>query len=324
MEHRGAGALCGHEVTAITGKAGYQPKLSRQACYGRTLVEGRFDCLEYADGLSVHLSDLTELADVTSQATLSPQVSFIVLLAGELCFTLDDLPVRLTSTSFDVSCGAMILESTTLLRRQVRAGAQVSKVHVTVTPGWLKKHCGDMTLDVWSQSLNRQQIVPTWSASRDMASAAKAILAPSERPAYLQKLFVQNQAAIIVSEGLCALHRLNCQNGSESRRVHQVAAVQEYLDNHLAEPLDLATIGRRFGMSVSTLQRYFKHSVGVTVASYIRYKRLEQARQQLQRKKVTVSQAAYMAGYSHPNNFIAAYKKRFGCCPGEERISSTR
>lgn len=322
MDKRRNAALRGHEVTAITSKAGYQPKLLRQACYSRKLVEGRFDCLEYADGLSVHLSDLTELADVTSEATLSPQVSFIVLLGGGLRFALNDISIHLASTSFDINCGVMILDSTTTLRRHLRDGAQVSKVHVTVTPEWLMKHCQDLALDVWSLSLDQQKAMPTWSASREMATAAKAILAPSDRPTCLQKLFVENQAAIIVSEGLSALHRMNSNSSSDSRRVHQIAAVQEYLDAHLTEPLNLAAVGRRFGMSTSTLQRYFKQATGMTVGSYVRCKRLEQAREQLRRNRTTVSQAAFLAGYAHPNNFITAYKKRFGCCPGEESCSN--
>ena len=74
-----------------------------------------------------------------------------------------------------------------------------------------------------------------------------------------------------------------------------------------------------FGMSTSTLQRYFKQVTGVPVGDYVRSQKLELARKLLLEEGATVTQAAYAAGYNHPTNFIAAYKRRYGCCPGSER-----
>ncbi|KQB08598.1 hypothetical protein XV94_13605 [Vibrio metoecus] len=43
--------------------------------------------------------------------------------------------------------------------------------------------------------------------------------------------------------------------------------------------------------------------------------RLQLARQQLERGLVSITEAAYEAGYLHPSNFTAAFKKAFGISP---------
>ncbi|QTG98088.1 helix-turn-helix transcriptional regulator, partial [Vibrio furnissii] len=65
----------------------------------------------------------------------------------------------------------------------------------------------------------------------------------------------------------------------------------------------------------SNLQRRFKQQMGMTVANYVRQRRLNNARQQLERGYVTITEAAYEAGYHHPSNFTAAFKKAFGESP---------
>lgn len=48
---------------------------------------------------------------------------------------------------------------------------------------------------------------------------------------------------------------------------------------------------------------------------YIRHRRLNIARQHLERGLVSITEAAYEAGYQHPSNFTNAFKKAFGVPP---------
>lgn len=70
-------------------------------------------------------------------------------------------------------------------------------------------------------------------------------------------------------------------------------------------------------MSVSNLQRRFKQSLDMTVSGYIRHRRLEIARQNLEHGLMSITEAAYEAGYHHPSNFTNAFKKVFGVAPHE-------
>jgi AraC-like DNA-binding protein len=323
MDKEAGMALTGRELKQAVSRAGYDSRLSRPTCYEQKLVEGRFELLEFNDGLSVHYSDLTELRAVTNSAELSPRVSFIVLLAGELRFAVDNQQHHMRSRGHASGASALIVKERAVLQRILRPGTHVTKVQVTVTPQWLEKYCNAMASRVWALALDREGDMPEWQPSAAMVTAAKAILAPSERPAYLQELFVQHHAFAIVSEGLAALDRLQQQRSEfSSRRSCQVAAVQDHLDKHLSQPLNLAAVGRLFGMSVSTLQRYFRQVTGMTVGEYVRSQRLDVARQQLLERGASIGEVAFAAGYTHTTNFITAYKKQFGCSPGDERHSA--
>jgi AraC-like DNA-binding protein len=83
--------------------------------------------------------------------------------------------------------------------------------------------------------------------------------------------------------------------------------------------LTIETIAREAGASVSSVQRHFKQHFGMTVFEFIRSKRLDAARDALERKGVTVMQAAWIAGYLSPSSFITAFKKTYGTPPGVMR-----
>ena len=68
-------------------------------------------------------------------------------------------------------------------------------------------------------------------------------------------------------------------------------------------------------MSISNLQRHFKQSYNLTINGYIRHRRLNIARQHLERGLVSITEAAYETGYQHPSNFTNAFKKAFGVPP---------
>lgn len=91
--------------------------------------------------------------------------------------------------------------------------------------------------------------------------------------------------------------------------------IVSYIETHLEQELSLEHIAEVFSMSVSNLQRRFKQSLNMTVNGYIRYRRLEIARVHLERGLVSITEAAYEAGYHHPSNFTNAFKKCSVCRP---------
>ena len=79
--------------------------------------------------------------------------------------------------------------------------------------------------------------------------------------------------------------------------------------------LSLDAIADHVGMHVSTLQRHFRLQYGTSVVECARDARLLRARRALERDRVSVGQAAELAGYSSPANFATAYRRRFGVPP---------
>ena len=104
---------------------------------------------------------------------------------------------------------------------------------------------------------------------------------------------------------------------------NKIEDIISYIEINLDQPLSLESIARRFSMSVSNLQRRFKQSYNLTINGYIRHRRLDIARLHLERGLVSITEAAYEAGYQHPSNFTNAFKKAFGVPPHELAKTST-
>ncbi|WP_404850097.1 helix-turn-helix transcriptional regulator, partial [Elizabethkingia anophelis] len=52
-----------------------------------------------------------------------------------------------------------------------------------------------------------------------------------------------------------------------------------------------------------------------TIFKFIHDKKMEQARQLLEAKFVNIKEIAYMLGYSQPQHFTSAFKKKYGILP---------
>ena len=93
-----------------------------------------------------------------------------------------------------------------------------------------------------------------------------------------------------------------------------------YFSEHLSEKIHLDEIAKEFAVSKNLLNTYFRNSVGTTIMRYITIKRLEFARQKIQ-KGIRIADAAFMAGFEDYTTFFRSYKSYFGCPPSEMLIN---
>ncbi|RPE39128.1 AraC-like DNA-binding protein [Streptomyces sp. Ag109_O5-1] len=96
-------------------------------------------------------------------------------------------------------------------------------------------------------------------------------------------------------------------------------AAKSLTDSHLTDPeLSPAMLAGKLNTSVRTLQRAFVAS-GESVATYIRNRRLEEARLALTAwsRRLTVSELAAHWQFADSSHFIRAFKKRYGQTPAE-------
>jgi AraC family transcriptional activator of tynA and feaB len=96
-------------------------------------------------------------------------------------------------------------------------------------------------------------------------------------------------------------------------------AAKVLADRRLADPeLSPALLARELNVSLRTLQRAFTEA-GESVATYIRHRRLEEARLALtvRSRRPTVSELAARWQFSDSSHFIRAFKKRYGQTPVE-------
>ncbi|MFD2328629.1 response regulator [Cohnella sp. GCM10020058] len=95
--------------------------------------------------------------------------------------------------------------------------------------------------------------------------------------------------------------------------------IRAHIDAHFAEELTLESLSHRFFVSKEHLSRAFKAHVGTGVTDYVTMRRMVYAEALLREGKVSIKQAAKLAGYEDLAYFYRVFKKRFGISPGELR-----
>ncbi|MBQ9071103.1 MAG: helix-turn-helix transcriptional regulator [Clostridia bacterium] len=89
----------------------------------------------------------------------------------------------------------------------------------------------------------------------------------------------------------------------------------KYIDkNFKSSSLSLDEIADYSGVSINTLERYFKKFITISPSSYIKKKRLAAAAELLFQQK-SVSEASDFSGFSDYSHFISIFKKHFGMTP---------
>ncbi|MGD1900932.1 MAG: helix-turn-helix domain-containing protein [Geitlerinemataceae cyanobacterium] len=101
-------------------------------------------------------------------------------------------------------------------------------------------------------------------------------------------------------------------NVDDMERVHQA---REILVENMADPPSLPHLAAQVGIGDYKLKRDFRKAFGTTVFGYLRSHRLEQARQLLMGRQMSVSEVAEFVGYGSVSKFTAAFKRQFGVLP---------
>ena len=129
------------------------------------------------------------------------------------------------------------------------------------------------------------------------------------------------QAQVLEYLSLLAEHLLveNVNAGSTLSRDDAVRSLHDNLLRHPGKLPSQEKLSRDYGMSAKTLNDGFKAIYGQTIAAFLLDYRLETAHRAIAHSNVELKVLSNNLGYSHVNNFAAAFKKKFGYAPGKVR-----
>lgn len=94
----------------------------------------------------------------------------------------------------------------------------------------------------------------------------------------------------------------------------KILDILDYINQNLAEPLEIDAIAAHFFFSRYHLMRLFKKETGYTLGHYITSKRLLAARELLQ-QDLSATEICYQCGFRNYSAFSRAYKAEFGESP---------
>ncbi|MDW7556700.1 AraC family transcriptional regulator (plasmid) [Azospirillum brasilense] len=98
-----------------------------------------------------------------------------------------------------------------------------------------------------------------------------------------------------------------------------LAWVADLLLSDLCHPPSLDRLAETAGMSHARLNRCFRKAYGQTVFAWLRDRRLERAEHCLRSGGQSVTEIAFLCGFSSSSHFASAFRERHGCSPAEFR-----
>nr|WP_306439710.1 DJ-1/PfpI family protein [Pandoraea pneumonica] len=98
-----------------------------------------------------------------------------------------------------------------------------------------------------------------------------------------------------------------------------VAQVQQYVLEHLAEPLSVGDLAAVAKMSVRNFSRVFSRDAGATPADFVSAARIDAARVMLENGNAPLKTVAWQCGFGDPHNMRKVFQRRFGVSPQQYR-----
>lgn len=157
-----------------------------------------------------------------------------------------------------------------------------------------------------------------WTFLRDLATQSGDSDALSRHPMMADSL----AGSVMTGLLLAARHNYREELDADAlpARPATIQRAVDYIEEHLAEPLDVATIAKHVRLSVRSLQEGFQSSLGTTPMRYVRDLRLRRTRRDLVNADPAcdgVAQIAMRWGFTHLGRFAGQYRDAFGESPSD-------
>jgi len=298
----------------------------------RARLDGLFDAMELAEGLSLLRVDVRDMQGVALSGTMAPGLRLAYVVGGRSDVTYGNRRVVLGPQSpTRMHCSMVQILHTERFSRRSQRGDRERTVSITISPAWMLKRLG---IDhPAGQLLTRHLACSSWQVSTQAMTLVEQMLRPPELSPPMLHLYLESRALDLVVEAFAHLDSLS-RAPVPTRRPgirslpptalrdpdrQRMNAVRDLLESGQADALSLDAIARHAGVSVNTLQRHFRMVWSKTVFAYLRDHRLMRARIAMERDGVSVASASAIAGYASPANFATAFRKRFGITPCQVR-----
>ena len=104
----------------------------------------------------------------------------------------------------------------------------------------------------------------------------------------------------------------------------QINNIVQYIDEHIADNISVASLSEKFGYNHSYFCRKFKKEMGCTVARYIRIQRLEYARKLLETTTQSIKLISSLCGFCDNSHFTRSFEEVYGFSPSSYRESKKK
>jgi len=313
-------------LTDLNTRLGLPPsRFRRDPSPDTRVLDGSWSYFSQCRGLYIHYGEFEELEDLSFSLELPAGLSFNLVSSGSVSFAIGGRQYVLGETFKPVECASFALMHADVLTRHMRKGQHVRKLNIFVDKHWFMERNGHiLDPDRIDHLFAEHAKTRFWRPSKEILRVAKRFAETDKDNSLEQRLVRESLAIQMMSIVVGDLLRMppataDKADNQEAQSRQQELEIKRYIDDHIQDRLSLVDLAATFSTSVSTLQRRFKAFSGMTVAEYIRIKKLERAKLAIIRDGLSIGEAAFMAGYNHPANFISAFTKQYAVSPAAYR-----
>lgn len=304
------------------------------------VLEGQLREIQLQPGLWMHCAEVMDLHSMVSKVEFSAGLRIVVVLAGEVDVRIGGHRVHLRAGDEHLACAAIVnMPQNEMFERRWERGKWERKLSLHLTPewlegqGWLRDNPELMALArryetgapaPLSLSLPDHLHISPWHPSPHALAIAEQLVCQSDSSAPgLARIRLAGRAMELLYEALASQHKEAGHGATPTstlrpRDQDRMLRLRNFLDAEMQQPLNaplrVDELGRRFGLSASALQRQFRSAFGNSVNEYRRLMRLHQAHTDLEHG-LSITEAAFRAGYTSTANFATAFRRHFGMSP---------
>jgi len=292
-----------------------------------SLMRGRFCDIELRQGLSVHVSDVVSLCNLTAETEIGPHMSIKFFFEGKVDAEIGNRrlpsPQQVSPSSRWIPAACMLANRREeRFRNHTSAGNHIRKLKIRIEPEWLAS--GDMFADRTAGAVERfaqsEFELLSWQPAPALLKLANQIMSPPEEEACLRHLFLEAQTLAVIHECFKLIAGGKASAGApvaalRASEERKLAEAEDYIRDCAGRLPSAEEIAAHLSISINTLHRLIRRGRTVGAASFVRTTKLRQARHAIESEGIQIARAAHLAGYSSPANFSTAFKREFGVPP---------
>ncbi|MEO0868453.1 MAG: AraC family transcriptional regulator [Cyanobacteria bacterium J06642_11] len=173
----------------------------------------------------------------------------------------------------------------------------------------------------WQAALKANAAIPLYSltsTSQAISHILQSILNCPYQDTFRQ-LYLESKSLELMALYLSDLTDSSCNSTDalQQKELDGLHQAKSILLSALNDPPCLTTLAKQVGLSERKLQQGFQELFGTTVFGVLHDCRMEQAKQLLESKQMTVGAIANTVGIAHRGYFASAFKRKFGSTPSE-------
>ncbi|WP_321493702.1 AraC family transcriptional regulator [uncultured Desulfobacter sp.] len=288
------------------------------------LGQGRFYNLACRPGLDLCMSHCRFIRDYQARIFWAePRISFVFCVSGATRTRSQD-----RTSSFEIHAGQadILYFEQPVLERLTAGGRDLKAVVIHFSPGLLAELLFPDPDACNVPALARSLGDGSRFSARDMDFSMQSIVFQMFACPYqdaVRRIYLESKAmelaALTLSQASDAARPVLAAPVREDER-QRIIDARDILVSRLQYPPTLPDLACRVGISHARLTRGFKKVFGCTVFEYLRRERLAYARMLISTHRMSITRAAFDAGFSSSSHFAHAFYKYYGIRPSAYRL----